>query len=81
MREERGRRNGEQDQVWTGGTGEKPRGPGESMEICSLWGLEVGDPLESPRDPGGERLLGLNGGDLSQNAQQWGERTSRVHLQ
>jgi hypothetical protein len=29
--------------------------------------------LESPRDLGCERLTGLNGNDLSQNAQQWGD--------
>ena len=29
------------------------------------------DPLESTRDAGGEKLSGLNGGDLSQNAQHW----------
>jgi hypothetical protein len=34
-----------------------------------LWG----DPLESTRNPGAERLSGLNGGDLNQNDQQWGE--------
>ena len=28
------------------------------------------DPLESTRDMGGEKLSGLNGGDLSQNAKQ-----------
>jgi hypothetical protein len=32
-----------------------------------------GEPLESPRDLGGKRLSGLNGGDLSQNAQHWRE--------
>jgi hypothetical protein len=34
-----------------------------------------GGPLESTRDPGGERLSGLNGGDLSQNAQHWEKGT------
>jgi hypothetical protein len=51
------------------------------MELYSLWGREVGGPLGSIRDLGGKRLLGLNGGDLSQNAQQSGEVTQRVHLQ
>ena len=32
-----------------------------------------GEPLESPRDLGKGRLPGLNVGDLSQDAQQWGE--------
>ena len=35
----------------------------------------LGEPLESPRDLGCERLPGLNGDDLSQNAQQWGDGT------
>jgi hypothetical protein len=41
------------------------------------WGGEVGvgDPLESISDLEGKRLSGLNGGDLSQNTQQWGEAT------
>jgi hypothetical protein len=39
------------------------------------------DPLERPRDLGWEGLPELNGGDLSQNAQQWGEGTQRVHVQ
>ena len=34
---------------------------------------EMGDPLENIRDPRGERTSGLNDGNLSQNAQQWGE--------
>jgi hypothetical protein len=41
------------------------------MEISSLGGGvdgRCGDPLESTRDLGGERLSGLNRGDLSQNA-------------
>jgi hypothetical protein len=34
-----------------------------------------GDPLENTRDVGCERLSGLNGDDLSQNAQQWEKGT------
>lgn len=46
------------------------------MEMCSLWGSEgESDRLESTRHLGGEKLAELNGGDLSQNAQQWGEGT------
>jgi hypothetical protein len=37
--------------------------------------------LERTRDPGDKRISGLNGGDFSQNAQQWGEGTQRVYLQ
>lgn len=48
------------------GTGEKPRGPREGMEINSLREWEWGNPLESARDQRSEMLLGLIGGDLSQ---------------
>jgi hypothetical protein len=41
------------------------------MEICGSVGCGMGKPLESPRDLGCQRLPGLNGDDLSQNAQQW----------
>jgi hypothetical protein len=34
-----------------------------------------GKPLESPRDLGYERLPGLNGDDLTRNAQQWEDGT------
>jgi hypothetical protein len=34
-----------------------------------------GDPLESTRDLGYERLSGLSGGYLNQNAQYWGKGT------
>jgi hypothetical protein len=37
--------------------------------------------LENTRDLAGERLLELKGGDLSQNAQHWGEGIQRVFLQ
>jgi hypothetical protein len=33
------------------------------------------EPLEKPRDLECERLPGLNGDDISRNAQQWGDRT------
>ena len=39
-----------------------------AAEGCGGWG---GDSLGSPRDLGCERLPGLNGNDLRQNAQQW----------
>jgi hypothetical protein len=59
---------------------EKMREPGELMKICSLGAGKKG--VEGPsRDLGGERLSGLNGGDLSQNAQQWGKGSQRVRLQ
>jgi hypothetical protein len=48
------------------------------MQLLGVGGR--GDPLERPRDLGCERFLGLNGGDLSQNTQQWGEGTGRVQL-
>jgi hypothetical protein len=32
-------------------------------------------PLENPRDLGCERLPGLDGDDISQNAQQWEDET------
>jgi hypothetical protein len=46
------------------------------MKICVLGGGggKWGGPIESTRDLEGERLSGLNGGDLSQNAQHWGDR-------
>jgi hypothetical protein len=59
VREERGRGNGGQDQVW-GKTREKQKGPEEWMEIRDCQGQ--GELLESPRDLGCERLPGLNGG-------------------
>jgi hypothetical protein len=40
----------------------------QNMRQWSLGGQ--GKPLESPRDLGSERLPGLNGDDISQNAQQ-----------
>ena len=40
-----------------------------------------GESLESPRDLGWGRLSGLNVGDLSSHAQQWGYGTWRDHLQ
>jgi hypothetical protein len=49
------------------------------MEICNLW--NEGDPKESTRVLGDERLLGLKGRDLSQSAQEWGEGTCRVQFQ
>jgi hypothetical protein len=39
------------------GTEEETRGPGELMEISSLWGGGMWEnPLESTRNPGDERL-------------------------
>jgi hypothetical protein len=67
----RRREKGEHDQALGEGIGEKPRRSGELMVISS-WGggsERWGNPLESTRDPEGRRLSGLNGGDLSQNAQ------------
>jgi hypothetical protein len=54
-------------------TGGKPRGVRRMNGNMQLCGVEVGKPLESPSDLGCERFLGLNGSDLSQNAQQWGD--------
>ena len=48
------------------------------MEICSYWEWEA-DLLESPRNLGRERLSGLNGGDLHQNAQYCGKGTKNPH--
>ena len=45
------------------------------MEICNLW--NEGDPKESTRVLGDERLLGLKGRALRENAQKWGEGTHR----
>jgi hypothetical protein len=42
-----------------------------NMQQCVVGGL--GKPLESHRDLGCERLRGLSGDDLSQNAQQCGD--------
>ena len=39
------------------------------------------EPLESLRNLGCERLSGLNGDDIRQSAQQWGDGTGRDHLQ
>ena len=60
MGEERERRK-----VWGGGSGEKPRGSGELIEIFSFWRWEVGDSPKCLRNLGGERLSGLNESDLS----------------
>jgi hypothetical protein len=43
-----------------------------NMQPLGMWG---GDHLESPRVLRCERLPGINGGDLSHDAQQWGEGT------
>jgi hypothetical protein len=45
------------------------------MEIISLESRRWEDPLKSTRDLEDERLSGLNGDDLSQNAQNWEEGT------
>lgn len=37
------------------GAGEKARGPREQMEISNIGEWQVGDPLESTRDPVGRR--------------------------
>jgi hypothetical protein len=59
-------------------TGEKPKGPGDWMQISGLGGgVGGGELLESTRDPG--VTLRTHWGDLSQNAQHWGEGTQRVH--
>jgi hypothetical protein len=72
----RGRRKGEQDQGCGGGRREAQRTRRINGNIQPL-GEEGsgGDPLESTRDLREERLSLLNGGDPSQNAQQWGDRT------
>ena len=45
----------------------------ENSLIKEVGGWRI--PPECTRDLEGERLSGLNGGDLSQNAQQWAEET------
>jgi hypothetical protein len=45
-----------------------------------VWERVQGESLESPRDLGHERLPGLIGDAVSQNAQQWGTRTGRDHF-
>ena len=50
-------------------------GDQNEQKYAASGGGRLGDLLENTRDQGGERLSGLNGGDLSQNAQQWGKGT------
>ena len=65
MRKEKGKRKG--GRIRYGGRQErKPKGQDNVWKYAAV---------ESPRDLGCERLPGLNGDDLSQNAQQWGEGT------
>jgi hypothetical protein len=68
-RGEREERKEEQDQVWRVGQERSPEGQENEWKYVT----SGGEPLESPRDLGGKRLSGLNGGDLSQNAQHWRE--------
>jgi hypothetical protein len=55
-------------------TGEKKVGTEKKWKYASSVG-GVGRLSRNYQRPGGERLSGLNGGDLCQNAQQWGEKT------
>ena len=50
-------------------------GDQNEQKYAASGGGRLGDLLENTRDQGGERLSGLNGGDLSQNAQHWGDGT------
>ena len=55
-------------------SGEKPKGQENEWKYTAGVGWETGEnSLESPRNLGCERLLGLNGDDISQNDQQWGD--------
>ena len=58
-----------------------PEGHQNEQNYAASGGGRLGDLLENTRDQGGERLSGLNEGDLSQNALQWGEGTCRAYLQ
>ena len=73
-REERGKKKTSRDE------GKNRREAQMARKICSCWGWRYRNPLESPRNLRGVKLLELNGDDLSQNVQQWGEGTW-VHLQ
>ena len=72
MGEGMGRGNWKQDQGWILGNRRESQ---RTRKYAAPCGGRWEDPLESTRDSGGERLSGLNMGDLSQNAQQWGEVT------
>ena len=74
MGEQRRKETERQDQVW-GDEKREAQSARRVNGIRELPGWRVGEPLESPRDLGCERLPGLNGDDLSQNAQQWGDGT------
>jgi hypothetical protein len=79
--EGRWRVKGKHNQVWgQREKGRSPKGQDNEWKYAASGGGRCGDPLEIPRDLGCEKLSGLNGGDLTQNAQQWGEGTRRVHL-
>ena len=52
----------------------RPRGMENECKY-SLWGWEVGGTSRKSQKPGMEILPGLNVGDLSQHAQQWGYGT------
>jgi hypothetical protein len=58
-----------------------PEGQENGLKYAAVGIRGQSEPLESPRDLGYGRLPGLNGYDISQNAQQWGDGTGRDHLQ
>ena len=77
VKERRGDEKGAQYQVcWE--TGKKPLETGEWIEIRSRVGWVARKPLESPRNLGYERLPGPNQDDLSQNVQQWRDKSKRT---
>jgi hypothetical protein len=63
-----------------GEAAEKPRRSVELIKICSIWMWVWGEPPESPRDLGHDRLSGHNADDLSQNSQQWRKKLRILHL-
>jgi hypothetical protein len=52
-----------------GGQKRSPEGQENEWKYVASGARRWGDPLESTRGPRVDRLSGLNGGDLSQNAQ------------
>jgi hypothetical protein len=71
----RGRREREK---WVLGGGRQERSPEDQeneYNYTAVWGREEGEPLESSRHQSSERLPGLKGDDISQNAHQWGDGT------
>ena len=70
----RGRGDGGQYQV-CGGKQERSPDSQKNVSKYAALGGGSGEPPESPRDLGCERIPGLSGGDLSQNAHPWADRT------